>query len=232
MLGVTASIQERFGDAVARDIDAIGGASAGTFGALLLATGLSARALHVDAHLDLVTSVRAKGGPLGRWNDCVSDAFLAYLASVRPDAHADASGRLHISLSRVTASGVRLERKSTFESNEDLVDTMIASSFVPCLYAAAPPWIFHKSRDGRYFVDASVQDPKPTPLPVDEAPRLLLHHRMFNKDLPLIAPISCDRGTVDARFAMGYDDAEANAHVLAAHFRPAEPASVERSPPG
>jgi hypothetical protein len=222
MLGVTRSIQERHGDVVAKRIAAVGGASAGNFGALLLATGISAKALHEDAHLDLIRAVARRGGPLFRWNDCVFDGFLEYLGDVAPNAFARASGRLHISLSRVTGTGVRLERKTDFSSNEELVDSMIASAFVPLAYTYRPPYVFHASRpavqDGGWFVDASVQDPKPTPLPVDEYPRLVLHHRMFRKDLPLVAPISCDESVVDGRYRMGYEDAEAHADVLAASF--------------
>ena len=130
MLGVVAAMQDDFGDAL-REVGAVGGASAGTFGALLLATGVSARALHEDAHLALVARVRADGGPLFRWNDRVYDAFLAYLDAVAPAAHATASGRLHVSLSEVTLRGVTLKKRSAFASNADLVDDMIASSFVP-----------------------------------------------------------------------------------------------------
>ena len=219
MLGVVSSLQERFGASVARDVEAIGGASAGTFGALLLATGVSSKRLHFDAHLDLVRSVAAAGGPLLRWNDMVFDGFLAYLDDAAPDAFARASDRLFVSLSEVTASGVSKTRKSRFASNEDLVDSMIASSFVPFAYSARPPYCFHASRlDGTYYVDASVQDPKPTPLPLDSHPRLVLHHRMFRADLPLVAPISCDVALVEARYAMGYEDAETHAGQLAARF--------------
>ena len=55
MLGVVAAMQDDFGDAL-REVGAVGGASAGTFGALLLATGVSARALR---------AVCRKGGCFG-----------------------------------------------------------------------------------------------------------------------------------------------------------------------
>ena len=217
MLGVVAAMQDDFGDALHTEVNAVGGASAGTFGALLLATGISARALHEDAHLALVARVRADGGPLFRWNDRVYDAFLAYLDAVAPAAHATASGRLHVSLSEVTLRGVTPKKRSAFASNADLVDDMIASSFVPFAYGARPPFAFHQSRvDGGLYVDASVQDPKPTPRPVDACPRLVLHHRMFRRDLPFLAPISDDAAVVDARFHMGHDDAKRGRDVFAA----------------
>ena len=217
MLGVVAAMQDDFGDALHTEVGAVGGASAGTFGALLLATGVSARALHEDAHLALVARVRADGGPLFRWNDRVYDAFLAYLDDVAPAAHATASGRLHVSLSEVTLRGVTPKKRSSFASNADLVDDMIASSFVPFAYGARPPFAFHRSRvDGGLYVDASVQDPKPTPRPVDACPRLVLHHRMFRRDLPFLAPISDDAAVVDARFHMGHDDAKRGRDVFAA----------------
>jgi len=240
MLGVTASLQQRFGPAIAA-MRAVGGASAGCFGGLLLATGIDARRLHEDAHLDLVRSVARRGGPVGRWNGAVSDAFTDYLDAEAPDAHARATGRFHVSLSRVSrragvrtpgvaaraaeqssssarrsARGVHRASRAHFASNADLVDAMIASAFVPLVYATAPPWLLHRGRDGRYYVDASLQDPRPTPLA--GVPRLLLHHRMFRRDLPAVAPISCDADLVDARFRLGYDDAEAHAAALAAAF--------------
>ena len=61
MLGVVAAMQDDFGDALHTEVNAVGGASAGTFGALLLATGVSARALHEDAHLALVEDAERTG---------------------------------------------------------------------------------------------------------------------------------------------------------------------------
>ena len=88
---------------------------------------------------------------------------------------------------------------------------------VPFAYGARPPFAFHRSRvDGGLYVDASVQDPKPTPRPVDACPRLVLHHRMFRRDLPFLAPISDDAAVVDARFHMGHDDAKRGRDVFAA----------------
>lgn len=220
MLGVTRSLQERFGPEIA-GMAAVGGASAGTFGGLLLAAGVDARRLHEDAHLDLVQAVARAGGPLFRCNERVYATFLAYLDAAAPDAHERASGRFHVSLSRVTARGVIATSKSEFADNADLVDAMIASAFVPVAYTSRPPLIFHRGRrDGRYYVDASVQDPRPTPLDEKTHPRLLLHHRMFRRDLPAFAPISCDAAVVEDRFQMGYADAEDHAGELTAAFPP------------
>ncbi|XP_049791047.1 patanin-like phospholipase domain-containing protein atgl-1 isoform X1 [Schistocerca nitens] len=136
-------------------LNKISGASAGAIAACALLCELPIGEITTDV-LRVVQEARKK--TLGPFNPSfnVQNLLLEGLDKVLPeDAHLRVNGKLHISLTRV------YDRKnvivSQFNSKEDLMQALLASSFVPVFSGLLPPR-FHGIR----YMDGGFSDNLPT----------------------------------------------------------------------
>ncbi|CAH3028774.1 unnamed protein product, partial [Porites evermanni] len=152
-IGVMACLKENAVDFLKR-VQCFGGASAGAFAAI---------GLVVDLDISEVTesvirlSKRAKSfslGPLHPSFQIVKTVRRAFEKMLPDNAHEIASGKLHISLTRVP--DLQNVIVSKFFSKEDLIEALVATSFVP-LYSGILPAVFR----GKYYVDGGISDNLP-----------------------------------------------------------------------
>ncbi|KAJ8249716.1 hypothetical protein COCON_G00229320 [Conger conger] len=130
------------------------GASAGALTATMLASGASIAQCCEDVFEMSKEARRRNLGPLHpRFN--LLKVLRAGLSRVLPaQAHALASGRLCVSLTRV--SDGRNELASRFDSNEELIQALICSCFIPVYCGLIPP-----SFRGVRYVDGGISNNLP-----------------------------------------------------------------------
>ncbi|XP_071452365.1 1-acylglycerol-3-phosphate O-acyltransferase Pnpla3-like [Hetaerina americana] len=136
-------------------LEKISGASAGAIAACCLLCDLPLGEITSDV-LRVVTEARSK--TLGPFSPSfnVQNVLLEGLEKVLPeDAHIRVSGKLHISLTRVYDG--RNVIVSQFNSKEDLLQALLASSFIPMFSGILPPR-FHGVR----YMDGGFSNNLPT----------------------------------------------------------------------
>ncbi|XP_046394009.1 1-acylglycerol-3-phosphate O-acyltransferase Pnpla3-like isoform X3 [Ischnura elegans] len=136
-------------------LEKISGASAGAIAACCLLCDLPLGEITSDV-LRVITVARSK--TLGPFSPSfnVQDVLLEGLEKVLPeDAHIRVSGKLHISLTRVYDG--RNVIVSHFTSKEDLLQALLASSFIPMFSGILPPR-FHGVR----YMDGGFSNNLPT----------------------------------------------------------------------
>uniref|UniRef100_A0A3B5QB79 PNPLA domain-containing protein n=1 Tax=Xiphophorus maculatus TaxID=8083 RepID=A0A3B5QB79_XIPMA len=145
-VGVISCILQRFPRFI-RDASTIYGASAGALMAAIITLGI----------------------PLGEWgfspsfwgesvstvsNSSFNEVLESLLEKLPEDAHLRVSGKLSLSLTRV--SDGRNLLVSQFDSREELIQALICSCFVPLYCGVVPP-----TYRGVYYVDGAVSDNLP-----------------------------------------------------------------------
>ncbi|XP_074605906.1 patatin-like phospholipase domain-containing protein 2 [Acropora palmata] len=152
-IGVMSCLKENAVDFLKR-VRCYGGASAGAFAAAGLVMDLSIQEV---AEPVIRLTNRAKSlsfGPLHPSFQLVQAVRTAFQKMLPDNAHEIASGRLHISLTRVPDFTNLIV--SEFSSKDDLIEALVATSFVP-LYSGIFPSIFR----GEYYVDGGISDNLP-----------------------------------------------------------------------
>lgn len=152
-LGVVSCLKEN-APALLKRVKCYGGASAGSFAAIALLLDLD---VSDSAEFVIRLAKRANSltlGPLHPSFNVVRTLRRSFERILPPNAHELASGRLHLSLTRV--SDLKNVIVSEFFSKEDLVEALIASSYVP-FYSGIFPAKFR----GKYYVDGGISDNLP-----------------------------------------------------------------------
>lgn len=152
-LGVVSCLKEN-APALLKRVKCYGGASAGSFAAIALLLDLN---VSDSAEFVIRLAKRAHSltlGPLHPSFNVVRTLRRSFERILPENAHELASGRLHISLTRV--SDLKNVIVSEFFSKEDLVEALLASSYVP-FYSGILPARFR----GRYYVDGGISDNLP-----------------------------------------------------------------------
>ncbi|XP_014208809.1 patatin-like phospholipase domain-containing protein 2 isoform X2 [Copidosoma floridanum] len=136
-------------------LDKISGASAGAIAACCLLCDLPIVEMTADV---LKLAKEARKGSLGPFRPSfnVQDILLESFQKLMPeDVHTRVSGKLHISLTRVYDGKNVIV--SQFNSRDDLVQALLASSFIPFFCGLLPPR-FHGIR----YMDGGFSDNLPT----------------------------------------------------------------------
>lgn len=152
-LGVVSCLKEN-APALLKRVKCYGGASAGSFAAIALLLDLD---VSDSAEFVIRLAKRANSltlGPLHPSFNVVRTLRRSFERILPPNAHELASGRLHLSLTRI--SDLKNVIVSEFFSKEDLVEALIASSYVP-FYSGFLPAKFR----GKYYVDGGISDNLP-----------------------------------------------------------------------
>ncbi|XP_020620664.1 patatin-like phospholipase domain-containing protein 2 [Orbicella faveolata] len=152
-LGVVSCLKEN-APALLKRVKCYGGASAGSFAAIALLLDLN---VSDSAEFVIRLAKRANSltlGPLHPSFNVVRTLRRSFERILPDNAHELASGRLHLSLTRV--SDLKNVIVSEFFSKEDLVEALIASSYVP-FYSGILPAKFR----GKYYVDGGISDNLP-----------------------------------------------------------------------
>ncbi|XP_061678192.1 patatin-like phospholipase domain-containing protein 2 [Syngnathoides biaculeatus] len=152
-VGASSCILERF-PCLIRNASKIYGASAGALMAASLATGVPLEKCCTDLMYMAKEARKHKLGPLHPSYNLLQLVKESLLAGLPPDAHLRASGRLCISLTRV--SDCKNVLVSDFDSREDLVQALLCSCFVPFYCGVIPP-----TYRGVHYVDGAVSDNLP-----------------------------------------------------------------------
>ncbi len=141
------------------------GVSGGGQAAVALALGLDCRRLFEDIHQPLIRELsNGNGFFLGKRSyELASERVLAFLDE-EPDRFEKARERLYLSVTQVPS--FRHTFLSNWSSNSDIVNGLVATSFVPILSGSL--WV--KTPEGRY-IDGALSRTKSRP--VQELPRFL-----------------------------------------------------------
>ena len=125
------------------------GASAGSFVAILLAIGLP-----IDEYINkwtpesfIIFNLNTTGSYLIT-HDVLKLIHLKYMSQ---DDYKNANGRLYVSLTKCRCGGIRNSIVSEFESNEDVLNAICASSHIPYI---CTPRIYYRYR-GDKCIDGS-----------------------------------------------------------------------------
>ncbi|PFX28606.1 patatin-like phospholipase domain-containing protein 3 [Stylophora pistillata] len=154
-IGVMSCLKQNATSLLGR-VKCFGGASAGAFAAVGLVMNLDVS--------DIVESVLRLGkranslslGPFHPSFQIVKTVRKAFDQMLPDNAHEIATGRLHISLSQVTLTGFKNVIISEFYSKEDLIEALVASSYVP-VFSGMFPAVYR----GKYYVDGGISDNLP-----------------------------------------------------------------------
>ncbi|CAI5665589.1 unnamed protein product [Oreochromis niloticus] len=152
-VGATSCILERFPRFI-QDASKIYGASAGALTAAVLTLGIPLEKCCADLMSIAKEARKHKLGPLHpsfKLLQRVQDTLLKHLPE---DAHVRGSGKLSVSLTRV--SDVKNVLVSEFDSREELIQALICSCFVPFYCGVIPP-----RYRGVHYVDGAVTDNLP-----------------------------------------------------------------------
>uniref|UniRef100_M4ADA4 PNPLA domain-containing protein n=1 Tax=Xiphophorus maculatus TaxID=8083 RepID=M4ADA4_XIPMA len=158
-VGVISCILQRFPRFI-RDASTIYGASAGALMAAIITLGIPlGECLHpYKCCTDLMHMAKEarkhKLGPLHPAYNLLQLVQESLLEKLPEDAHLRVSGKLSLSLTRV--SDGRNLLVSQFDSREELIQALICSCFVPLYCGVVPP-----TYRGVYYVDGAVSDNLP-----------------------------------------------------------------------
>ncbi|XP_070827782.1 patatin-like phospholipase domain-containing protein 2 [Chaetodon trifascialis] len=152
-VGATSCILERFPRFI-QDASKIYGASAGALMATVLTVGVPLEKCCANLIFMAKEARKHKLGPLHPAYNLLQIVKDSLLASLPEDAHIRASGKLSVSLTRVS------DRKnilvSEFASREELIQALLCSCFVPFYCGVIPP-----TYRGVHYVDGAISDNLP-----------------------------------------------------------------------
>uniref|UniRef100_A0A3P9ND75 triacylglycerol lipase n=1 Tax=Poecilia reticulata TaxID=8081 RepID=A0A3P9ND75_POERE len=151
-VGVISCILERFPRFI-RDAAKIYGASAGALMAAIITLGIPLDKCCSDLMRMAKEARKHKLGPLHPAYNLLQLVQESLLEKLPEDAHLRVSGKLSLSLTRV--SDGRNLLVSQFDSREELIQALICSCFVP-LYCGVVPF-----NPSQYYVDGAVSDNLP-----------------------------------------------------------------------
>ncbi|KAM7002334.1 patatin-like phospholipase domain-containing protein 2 [Tautogolabrus adspersus] len=152
-VGACSCILERY-PRVIQDASKICGASAGSLMAAVLSVGIPLEKCCADLMFMAKEGRKTKLGPFHPTYNLVQIIGDSLLRGLPEDAHVLASGKLCVSLTRVS------DRKnvlvSEFDSKEELVQALLCSCFIPFYCGVIPP-----TYRGVHYVDGAVSDNQP-----------------------------------------------------------------------
>uniref|UniRef100_A0A8C3G9T4 triacylglycerol lipase n=1 Tax=Cyclopterus lumpus TaxID=8103 RepID=A0A8C3G9T4_CYCLU len=152
-VGASSCILERFPRFI-RGASKIYGASAGALMAAVLTVGAPLEVCCADLMFMAKEGRKHKLGPLHPAFNLMGLVKDSLQRCLPEDAHVRASGKLHVSLTRVS------DRKnilvSEFDSREELIQVLVCSCFVPFYCGVIPP-----TYRGVHYVDGAVSDNLP-----------------------------------------------------------------------
>ncbi|KAM9808081.1 patatin-like phospholipase domain-containing protein 2 [Neosynchiropus ocellatus] len=152
-VGASSCILERFPRLI-QSAYRLYGASAGALTAAVLCAGLPLEKCCADLMFMAREARKHKLGPLHPTYKLMQIVQDSMLKSLPDDAHVRVSGKLCVSLTRVSDGKNVLV--SEFESREDLIQALICSCFVPLYCGVIPP-----TYRGVHYVDGAVSDNLP-----------------------------------------------------------------------
>ncbi|XP_053742328.1 patatin-like phospholipase domain-containing protein 2 [Synchiropus splendidus] len=152
-VGASSCILERFPRLI-QSAYKLYGASAGALTAAVLCAGISLEKCCGDLMFMAREARRHKLGPLHPTYKLMQIVQDSILKSLPDDAHVRVSGKLCVSLTRVSDGKNVLV--SEFENREDLIQALICSCFVPLYCGVIPP-----TYRGVHYVDGAVSDNLP-----------------------------------------------------------------------
>lgn len=168
-LGIACILQE-YGDNF--NDTAFSGSSAGCFPALVLALNLPIRQLFEEWNIPLLNEVnKSYIGSLFRWNSIVRKHTMKYLPN---NANEIVNGKLLLSLTRV--STWKNELFSEWTSVEDLLDCIMASSFLPIFDTKLTQKFRNKS-----YIDGSITNTSPIHKNITPNNTLIITTNMWRK---------------------------------------------------
>uniref|UniRef100_A0A5S6Q1Q3 triacylglycerol lipase n=1 Tax=Trichuris muris TaxID=70415 RepID=A0A5S6Q1Q3_TRIMR len=150
-VGVAAALKEYAPDLV---VHKISGASGGAIAACALICNLCLGQACSDVLKIAVLARQRALGPLHPSFNLTAIIREGLLAFLPDDAHKIASGRLHISLTRLS-DGVNF-LVNEFKSKEDLIDALACSAFIPFYSGTVPPTF-----QGIHYIDGGWSDNLP-----------------------------------------------------------------------
>ncbi|XP_018541203.1 patatin-like phospholipase domain-containing protein 2 [Lates calcarifer] len=152
-VGATSCILEQFPRFI-QDASKIYGASAGALMAAILAVGIPLEKCCASLMFMAKEARKHKLGPLHPAYNLLQIVKDSLLGSLPEDAHVRASGKLCVSLTRVSDGKNVLV--SEFDSREELIQALVCSCFVPFYCGVIPP-----TYRGVHYVDGAVSDNLP-----------------------------------------------------------------------
>ncbi|XP_062276798.1 patatin-like phospholipase domain-containing protein 2 [Scomber scombrus] len=155
-IGATSCILERFPSFI-QNATKICGASSGSLMATVLTVGIPLEKCCQNLMFMAKEARKHKLGPLHPAYNLVKIVKDSLLESLPEDAHVRASGRLCISLTRVSDGQNVLV--SEFDNKEELIEALVCSCFVPLYCGVIPP-----TYRGVHYVDGAVSDNLPSGL--------------------------------------------------------------------
>ncbi|KAM9854827.1 patatin-like phospholipase domain-containing protein 2 [Aulostomus maculatus] len=152
-VGASSCVLERF-PCLIQNASKIYGASAGALMAAVLCVGIPLEKCCADLMFMAKEARKRKLGPLHPSYNLLQIVKDSMLGSLPEDAHVRASGRLCVSLTRVSDGKNVLV--SEFDSREELMQVLVCSCFVPFYCGVIPP-----TYRGVHYVDGAVSDNLP-----------------------------------------------------------------------
>ncbi|KAK2842643.1 hypothetical protein Q5P01_012843 [Channa striata] len=152
-VGAASCVLERC-PALIQDASKICGASAGALMAAVLTLGLPLEKCCADLMFMAKKARKHRLGPLHPAFNLLQIVQDSLLGSLPEDAHVKVSGKLCVSLTRV--SDGRNVLVSEFDSREELVQALLCSCFVPFYCGVIPP-----TYRGVHYVDGAISDNLP-----------------------------------------------------------------------
>ncbi|KDO29304.1 hypothetical protein SPRG_05841 [Saprolegnia parasitica CBS 223.65] len=206
-LGIASVLQEHF------DLRncVFSGASAGCFPALVLSLGLDVKSFFYGPNLTLVQDANEKTFyGLRDWIPLTKEHVLKTLA---PDAYSRVDNKFFVSITHVPS--LKNELVTSFTSNEDMVECILASGHVP-IYTNE----VLKPYRGQKYVDGCVSNNWPVPHG-DDHPSHVFQIYHWRTIWPHWCLISTNTEWAQTQFQWGRDDALAHIHELEAllHYK-------------
>ncbi|XP_035521264.1 patatin-like phospholipase domain-containing protein 2 isoform X2 [Morone saxatilis] len=152
-VGATSCILERFPRLI-QDASKIYGASAGALMATVLSVGIPLENCCADLMFMAKEARKHKLGPLHPAYNLLKIVKDSLVRGLPEDAHVRATGKLCVSLTRVSDGKNILV--SEYDSKEELIQALICSCFVPFYCGVIPP-----TYRGVHYVDGAVSDNLP-----------------------------------------------------------------------
>ena len=131
------------------------GASSGSIAALTMATGIDVEESYAFIHEKASESQSRILGPFGRMTGYLKEGFLRLLPKNASESAAD---RLFVSVTELPLFKNRLFQASDVHTNEDILQAVLASCYIPLYYER--PVFF----EGRFCIDGGLTDNCPRPV--------------------------------------------------------------------
>ncbi len=210
MGGIASIIQENF-DIGPETI--ISGSSAGCYPAMLLALDMNIDETFENWNVPFLQEINShRLGALGKWNNVVKKWTTTQL----PDnAFEKLSGRFHMSLT--SFPDFKNHIVGEWSSNEDLIDGLMATTFIPIFDIGKLTARFR----GKRFVDGSLTNSYPLPLGND-VPNCIINRTMWRDNNLSWLWCWSDEQWARKLFEWGKEDASDHLEELATILKPSK----------